>query len=48
MSILTERINPYGANLSHRISFIDSDNSGLDITGLVIEFNIYESIFSQT
>ncbi len=48
MSILTERTNPYGGNLSHRITFVDSDNFAIDITRQVLEFNIYESIFSQT
>ena len=48
MSIITERTNPYGGNLSHRIQFIDSDKMYLDITRLVLEFNIYENIFNHT
>lgn len=48
MSSLTSRINPYGGDLSHTIQLIDSDESLIDITRLVIEFNIYESIFNQT
>lgn len=46
--MITEKTNPYGGNLTHRISFIDSDESLIDITRIVIEFNIYESIFNQT
>lgn len=48
MSLLTSRINPYGGDLSHTIQLIDSDESLIDITRLVVEFNIYESIFNQT
>ena len=48
MSIITERINPYGGNLSHTIIFFDSDGGFLDITRQVVEFNIYESIFNNT
>ena len=48
MSILTERTNPYVGNLSHTINFFDSDGGVIDITRLVLEFNIYENIFSHT
>ena len=48
MSYVSEKINPYGGNLSHRISLIDSNSSLIDITRLVVEFNIYESIFKST
>ena len=48
MSITTEKINPYGGNLNHRISFVDSNLGILDITYLVVEFSVYESIFNQT
>jgi len=45
---LTSRINPYGGVLSHTIKLIDNDDQIIDITALVLEFNIYESIFNQT
>ena len=48
MSLLTSRINPYGGDLSHQIRLIDNDDQVKDITSLVVEFNIYESIFNQT
>jgi len=48
MSIFTDKDNPYGGNLSHTITFIDSDSNTVDVTRLVLEFNIYESIFNQT
>ena len=48
MSITTERTNPYGGNLTHRITFIDSDNVTIDVTRLVVEFHIRESIFRKT
>lgn len=46
--MITEHINPYGGNLSHRILLINSDNGVSDITRLVTEFTIYESIFNTT
>jgi hypothetical protein len=44
----TEQINAYGGNLSHRIILINNDGQGTDITRLVTEFSIYESIFNTT
>ena len=47
--LLTDKDNPYGGNLSHTISFVVSSGTDfIDITRLVLEFNIYESIFNQT
>ena len=48
MSITTEKTNPYGGNLNHRITLVDSNDAYVDITRLVVEFNVYESIFNQT
>jgi len=48
MSLLTSRINPYGGDLSHTVRLINNDDIVTDITTLVVEFNIYESIFNQT
>jgi hypothetical protein len=45
---LTEKINPYGGNLSHRLSLVNSDGGVVDITRIVSEFTIYESIFDTT
>lgn len=44
----TDKNNPYGGELSHGVNFIDSNSNVVDITRLVIEFNIYENIFNQT
>lgn len=48
MSFITNKINPYGGDISHTVQLIDNDDTARDITALVIEFNIYESIFNQT
>ena len=46
--MFTEKINPYGGDLAHVIELVNSDGSVIDITRLVSEFNIYESIFDNT
>ena len=46
--MFTEKINPYGGDLAHRVELVNSDNNIIDITRLVSEFTIYESIFDST